>query len=290
MCKKIKILFGVFGLCCVLTGRLPAQNYNLEETLTGLLRGGYPASFLQSYMEPFTTAMGTSINGVSFHSAKVNFFPHIEFGANTVYVSVPETDRYFSYEGRQYPTFFGPSLSVPDDNINGSGLTGYMIPLIQLDLGMFSSFQASVRGTHYRIPEMGEINLFGLGVKYGLSDLVTLEALHMDLSVQAFYHAYSIGDWLSSGSFAINVQSSTRLSILPLEFFAGLGYERVSLKVKTDNLSGIGDDAIGDILIDGKNGVRLTLGAGLSVWIVNLHAEYDFGFYDSAGGGLSLRF
>jgi len=290
MFRRVKILVGFFVLCCTLTGRLSAQNYDLEETLTGILRDGYPASFLQDYMETFTTAMGTTINGSSFHSAKVNFFPHLEIGVNAVYLSVPEKAQYFSYEGRQYPTFFGPFAPGVNDSIYGSGLTGYMLPLLQLDLGMFSSFQASVRGTRYNIPEMGQINLFGLGVKYGLSDLITLDALRMDLSVQAFYHAYSIGDWLSSGSFAINIQNSTSLSTFPLEFFAGLGYERVSLKVKTDNLSGIGEDAIGDILIDGKNGVRLTLGMGLSVLIFNLHAEYEYGVYDSAGGGVSIRF
>jgi hypothetical protein len=290
MFRKIKILSGVLVSCCILTGRISAQDYNLEESLTGFLRNGYPATFLQKYMEPFTTALGTSINGSSFHSAKVIFFPHLEISANAVYLSVPEEARYFNYEGRKYPTFFGPYTPGLNDSIEGSGLTGYMLPLLQLDLGMFSSFQASVRGSRYRIPEMGQINLFGLGVKYGLSDLITLETLHMDLSVQAFYHAYSIGDWLSSGSFAINVQNSTRLSAIPLEIFAGLGYERVSLKIKTENLSGVGGDAIGDILIDGENGVRLTLGMGMSVLVFNFHAEYDFGVYDSAGGGVSLRF
>jgi len=289
MSGKYNILFTIMMVLGVSAGRSDAQDYHLGNTLAGILNKGYPASYIQGYMQSFATAMGTSVNGTSFHSARVNFFPHVEIGINAVYISVPDEARYFLYNGQERQTFFGP-LSNELDDISGSGMSSFTIPQIQLDLGMFSYFQASLRVTRYNISEMGEISLLGLGVKYGLSDLVSIDFIPLEVSVQAFYHAYSIEDWLSSGSFAINLQNSARLAFLPVEIFAGLGYERVSLKIKSDNLPGIGENAAGDIPIDGKNGVRITLGAGLQVWLINMHAEYNYGFYNSAGGGLSIRF
>ena len=282
--------YGKILLLLVLSAvSLQAGDYNLGKTLSDMLKSGYPVAYIQGYMKPLTTAMGTSINGASFHSAGVNFFPHMEIGAGYIFISVPENARYFRYNGQSYPTYFGPR-SEENGTIPGSGLTGYNLPLLQLDLGMFSYFQASLRGTHYTISDMGEIRLFGVGVKYGLSDLVTIDFMPLDLSVQAFYHAYGIESWLSSGTFAINVQISSRFAIIPLELFTGLGYERVSLKVKSENLPDIGENAAGDILIDGDGGVRITLGAGINLFLFNLHAEYNYGFYSSTAAGLSIRF
>ncbi len=290
MYRKLENWLAIFLMVQLLSLKSAAQDFQLENTLSNIINKGYPPSYVQGYMQPFTTAMGTTVNGASFHTARVSFFPQVEIGVNAIYISVPEDAQYFAYNGQRRPTFFGPdSLNVSAD-VPGSGINHYTIPHLQLNLGMFSYFQASVRATKYKIPEMGEINLLGFGVKYGLSDLIPTDFMGLELSVQAFYHAYGIGDWLSSGTFAINVQSSAQLPFAPVDIFTGLGYERVSLKIKTDRLSGIGDSTVGDILIDGKNGVRFTFGMGFQIFIFNLHAEYNLGFYNSAAGGISMRF
>ncbi len=277
------ILLGVFARNTI------GQEYHLGRTLAGILNKGLPGTYIQGYMQAFATAMGTAVNSGSFHSAKVNFFPHVEIGLDAISMSLPDEARYFSFNGEQQPTFFGPqadgSAGVP-----GSGLTKFTLPQLQVDIGMFSFFQASLRATKYKIDQMGEIQLFGLGVKYGLSDLVTIDFLPLEVSVQAFYHAFSIEEWLSSGTFAINLQNSVELSFIPVEVFAGLGYERVSLKIKTNNLPDVGANGVGDILLDGKNGVRISAGLGLQLMIFNLHGEYNYGFYHSAAGGISIRF
>jgi len=290
MYRKLENWFTIFLILELLSLKSAAQEFQLENTLSDILDKGYPPSYVHGYMQPFTTAMGITVNGASFHTAKVSFFPKLEIGVNVVYISVPEDARYFMYDNERKPTFFGPDSPDVTADVPGSGILRYTIPHLQVNLGMFSYFQASVRATRYKIPEMGEINLLGFGVKYGLSDLLLTDFMGLEFSVQAFYHAYGIGSWLSSGTFAINIQSSARLPFAPVDIFSGLGYERVSLKVKTDRLSGIGNNAVGDILIDGKNGVRFTLGIGLEILIFNLYAEYNLGFYNSAGGGISMRF
>ena len=134
------------------------------------------------------------------------------------------------------------------------------------------------------------MDFFGIGVKYGLSDIVPMMAIPLDMSVQVIYHTYSIGNWLNSGTFAMNLHTSTDLKVIPLNIYGGIGYESTSLKLSTDEISDIGSSAVGDISINGQNKLKGTLGAGFTLWLLNIHAEYNFGVYNSAAAGAMIVF
>ena len=137
---------------------------------------------------------------------------------------------------------------------------------------------------------IGNMDFFFILLKYGLSDIVPMTTIPLDMSVQVIYHTYSIENWLNSGTFAMNLQTSTDLKVIPLNIYGGIGYESTSLKLSTDEIFDIGSSAVGDISINGQNKLRGTLGAGITFWLLNIHAEYNFGVYNSAAAGAMIVF
>lgn len=262
---------------------------NLESIIRDMLKRDYPVSYIQSYMQPFATAFGTAVVSGIYHRAFNKEFPHADLGIKAIRMKVPESGQYFKFENEKVPTVFGP-VTQDSAKVPGTGCHEYTIPMYQFSMGMFSGFEVMIRGSKYNISDIGNMDFFGIGVKYGLSDIVPIMAIPLDMSVQVIYHTYSIGNWLNSGTFAMNLHTSTDLKVIPLNIYGGIGYESTSLKLSTDEISDIGSSAVGDISINGQNKLRGTLGAGFTLWLLNIHAEYNFGIYNSAAAGAMIVF
>ncbi len=276
------------ALLTVLSSKAEAQD-NLETIVRDMLINEYPVTYIQSYLQPFATAFGTTVIGGIYHGAYAKEFPHSDLGIKAIKMQIPEDEKFFSYEDQKLPTVFGPATN-DSSSAPGTGLDNYVLPLFQANIGMFSGFEIMVRANKYNIPELGKMDFFGLGVRYGLSDIIPVTVIPIDMSVQVIYHTYSMGEWLNSGTFAMNLQTSTELSAIPLTIYGGIGYESTSLKLTTEEISDIGNYAVGDISINGKNKTRATIGAAISLFIFNVHAEYNFGKYPSAAAGALVVF
>ena len=282
------LIFLITAFVSILSNNAGSQD-KLENIIREMLINDYPVTYIHDYMQPFATAFGTTlISGIN-HRAYVKEFPHGDLGIKAIRIHIPDQDQYFTYENEEVPTVFGP-VTNDSSHATGTGLKKYALPIYQLNFGMFSGFEVMIRGNKYTIPEIGCMKFVGLGVRYGLSDIIPMTSIPLNMSVQVIYHTYSMGDWLNSGTFAMNLQTSTDLNVIPVTIFGSVGYERTTLKRSTDKIPDIGSYAVGDISINGKNKLRATIGAGVTLLLFNIHVEFNYGEYNSVAAGAMIVF
>jgi hypothetical protein len=260
---------------------------NIIEILSDPEKG---EDYLRGYTQPLSTAFGITSGGALYHRAYVKRLPHFDVGISVVRLPIPTSAKSFIWQGEEVPTFFGTD-SPPPDAVQGTNLSELTIPQIQLNLGLSADFELMIRGwSELNIAEIGEITVYGIGVKYGLSDLISLPEFPIDLSVQATYHVLRVSTWLKTGTFGMNIQSSADLAFVPIGIYGGLGYEATSMTIKTEEIPGIGDNAIGDVKLDGENGLRINFGLSYTLFFFTLNLDYNICKYNSIAGGAKIVF
>jgi hypothetical protein len=90
---------------------------------------------------------------------------------------------------------------------------------------------------------------------------------------------------MDAGSFSMNLQASIEVPVLPIDIYGGIGIDNSTLEVKTEKLE---DSNLGNVRIDGENNVRFNLGLSYTLLMLNLHADYNIGEYNSIGAGLMI--
>lgn len=238
--------------------------------------------YMKSYLQPFSTALGTSLGGSLYHRGYTKGFPRFDVGVSMAYVMIPDEDRTFRDPVLgSVPTIFGGGST----GVNGFDKGGFLLPVLHANVGLISSLEATGRFTKINIDYLGDLLIYGAGLKYGLSDFLPLPLL--DFSVQAIYHKFTLGDLMDAGTFSMNVQASIDVPVLPLDIYGGIGFDNSSLIVKTAEIGGNNQDW-GNLNIEGENGVRFTVGASYTLLFFNLHADYNIGTYNSLGAGLMI--
>ena len=269
---------------------LRAQN-NLENNVKIILSDqNKGAVYLKGYAQPLTTSFGVIMGGSLFHSADINLIPHLDIGLSIYSIKIPDKAKSFYWQGEPVPTFFGTEDPV-EGAVRGTELGKLMIPQLQLNLGLFTDFELMLRGNpSYKKDEIGEITIYGVGIKYGLTDLISITDFEIALSAQAAYHLLRVSNWLNTGTFSMNVQASKNLLFLPIGIYTGVGYDATSMTMSTDEISGIGDNAIGDVKLSGENGLRVLLGISVNIYFLSIHIDYNINKYNSIGAGVKLVF
>jgi hypothetical protein len=264
---------------------------NLENNVRIIL--GDPSKgepYLKKYTQSLTTSFGVIMGTALFHNAEVRTFPHLDIGLSAGYIKLPDKAKAFNWNGEQVPTFYGNDVP-PEGVVRGTNLSEYVIPQLQLNLGVVPDFELMVRGNpSHVIDEIGEITIFGIGIKYGLSDLITLPNFDLALSAQAAYHVLRVSNWLNTGTFGMNVQASKELPVIPIGLYTGVGYEATSMTMSTDEISDIGDNAVGDVKLNGENGLRFIIGFSLNIYFLTVNIDYNISEYNSVGAGAKLVF
>ena len=267
-----------------------AQN-NLENNIKLILSDVEKGEdYLRGYTQPLATAFGITMGGSMLHRAFTKTFPGFDAGLSIVYLKLPDKAKTFSWQNEAVPTVFGPA-DAPDNAIRGTGLNEIELPEVQINLGLTGDFELMVRGwPSHTISEIGEITVYGIGIKYGLSELISSPNFALDLSVQAAYHILRVSNWLNTGTFGMNIQVSKDLSGFPMGFYTSVGYEATSMTISTEEIPDIGENAIGDVRLNGENGLRANFGIFVNLWIFNLHMDYNIGEYNSVAAGVLLGF
>jgi hypothetical protein len=290
--QSSKIIYTVFFL--VLLFHLPvtllAQN-NLENNVRIILNDPTKGEeYLRGYTQPLSTSFGIIMSGALFHRAHIILIPHLDIGLSFYSIKMPEKSKTFKWNEESVPTFFGihdPAGSA----VRGANLSHIMIPQLQLNLGLFTDFELMIRGNpSYSIDEIGEIIIYGIGIKYGLSDLISIPEFDLALSAQSTYHILRVSNWLNTGTFNMNVQASKDVQFFPLVVYLGVGYDATSMTMSTNEITGIGDDGVGDVKLNGENSLRILFGLSLNVYFLTLNLDYNISEYNSFGGGLKLVF
>jgi len=288
--NAFKIL--IFCLLVVVPVLSPAQEgleNNLENNVRIILSDPTKGTgYLRGYMQSLTTSFGIIAGTALFHRADIQEFPHFNVGLSIAYLKVPDKAKTFGWLGENVPSFFG-SDNPPEGAVRGTNLSKYMVPQLQLNLGILTDFELMLRGNpSHVIEEIGEITVFGIGVKYGLSDLISIPDFDLALSAQASYHVLRVSNWINTGTFGMNVQASKQIPILPLGLYTGVGYEASSMTMSTDEIADIGEDAVGEIKLNGENGLRILFGMSLNIYFLTLHIDYNISKYNSVGAGVKL--
>jgi hypothetical protein len=283
-----KTILTVLGFILIIGAQSKAQTLfdeSVKEILSDPSKG---EQYLIGYTQPLATTFGTIMATGLFHRARVQTFPHFDVGITYIYLNLPENSKTFNWDGLPVPTALGTS-TPPDGIIPGTGISVVRVPQLQLNLGLTADIEVMLRTWPViKVPELGDINLSGLGIKYGLSDLVTSSEFPMDLSVQATYHLLSLSNWVDAGTFAMNIHSSKDIPGLPIGVYTGLGYEVTSMTMRTDDIPGIGTMGIGDVKVNGQNGLRFVIGLNLNIWIFTMNADYEVGYYNAFAAGLKI--
>lgn len=198
-------------------------------------------------------------------------------------MTIPSKDKTFTDEiGNEVATVFGSTSST----IPGFDKGALMIPYLQANIGLFANLEATGRFTSVNVDYLGDLTIYGVGLKYDLSDLVPLKLI--DLSAQAMYHKFALGNLMDAGAFSMNLQASVGIPVLPIDVYGGLGFDNSTLEVTTDKLEE--PSTLGKVRIDGKNSVRSNIGLSYTLLMFNLHADYNIGEYNSIGAGLMIVF
>ncbi len=271
------------------------QAADLREYLASILNKGYGIEYLKSYTQPFANSAGIAMNGAVYYRGTTKAFPGFDIGIKTTYIILPDESLYFVSEkpspgtSQKVPTIFG-NKQPPDNVVPGLGLNAFQLSLLQLNVGLFNNMEVMLRYSQSNTDNFSSMRLLGGGFKYGLSDLLLIEALPIDFSVQAMYHSLNLDNYLSSGSFGMNLHASSIIPKTPFTVYAGVMYENTSLVIKTNLLPVEDTFKYGNVSLRGKSDFNFNIGLNVEFLIFNLHLDYNFGYYQSITGGLMLVF
>ncbi len=249
--------------------------------------------YLVGYVKPFATAIGIGMGGALFHRGSAKTLPRFDVGISATYVMIPEEEKYFGVTlpglgDVTAPTVFGPTKTSNPMLIPGTDQNKFIVPVLHANIGLFANFEAMVRFATKDLGDFGRVTIYGGGLKYELSDLIPIPMFPIDFGVQAAYHKFTLGDYLSSGTFSMNFQASGSLPLIPFDVYGGVGYDISSTTIKTMEL--VPGTNLGDVTIDGDTGLRLNAGVSFTLLFFNVHADYNIGKYNSLSGGVMIVF
>jgi hypothetical protein len=265
---------------------------DFEDNLKDVISQGNKV-YLVGYVKPFATAIGIGMGGALFHRGSAKTLPRFDVGISATYVMIPEEEKYFGVTlpglgDVTAPTVFGPTKTSNPMLIPGTDENKFIVPVLHANIGLFANFEAMVRFATKDLGDFGRVTIYGGGLKYELSDLIPIPMFPIDFGVQAAYHKFTLGDYLTSGTFSMNFQASGSLPLIPFDVYGGVGYDVSSTTVKTMEL--VSGTNLGDVTIDGDTGLRLNAGVSFTLLFFNVHADYNIGKYNSLSGGVMIVF
>ena len=269
---------------------VPVNAQDLESRLSRLITDGFGKSYLENYIEPFSTALGTSLGGGMFHRASVKGFPRFDLGLSAVYIPIPDKAKTFESTSDivsgKVPTLFGSNSPQQAEAVKGLEQDVFLLPVLQANLGLIGNLEVSARYAALNIDYLGKLSILGGALKYGLSDLIPIPMFPLDFSVQAGYHKFTLGKIIDAGTFSMCFQTSYSVPILPVGFYGGIAYDNSSLTVNTEEI--VQGSDLGSVKVEGKNSIRYNAGVSMTFLIMNIHADYNIGEYNSFGLGVMI--
>ena len=289
MRKSTWIIILILGAASCLSGQ------GLEDDISV-----YTSENGRMYLQPLADAFSANLNSGLYRSAKIPRMSfHISLGLKVMGSFISESQKTFKpvaeynwtpAPGAELSTIFGKEGSV---NIDGQEFPGgiwntsiFPLAVPQLTIGSIFGTEATIRWIEYNIDEdVGDISLFGLGFRHSISQYIPL--CPVDLAAGFFRQTFKIGDMIEATTNVYGVQASYSLSVLC--FYGGIAYETGSLDIAYSHEED--GETIGIAFqLDAKNRTRLTAGLALDLFILKIHADYNFAGQRVALAGIDLGF
>lgn len=293
-------------------------------------------SLIEAYLSPFGNSLGASLNNGWYNTAKphklggfdVTFTLNMAFiGADHKSFNLDDITKGTNFVGDENtPTFLG-------DNTNGAwvsypnedGVQSFQMPDGIVDLGviplpMLQGGVGLIKGTEIdvrylpltEIGKIGEINMFGVGVKHDILQWIPLaSALPISVSIQAGHTNVNTAIVIPGTSeiedqdVSLNVKATTinllvSKKILMLTGYAGIGYNSstTTFEVTEKYTIGTGSNAIAfdpgvltKLEFQTENDFRMNFGLRFQLAILAIQANYTLSEYPVAtiGLGISIR-
>lgn len=258
-----------------------AYGQNLEDYITK-----YTEKNAAGYLQPLVNAISANLNSGWYHNAKIRktgFQGYL--GAVGMIAPVPDHKKYFiahteglfsPQQSTKAPTIFGNSESVV---LQGAGGTTYSFPggfevqavpllLPQLSIGSLYGTEFSFRFAKVDPGKrIGEVVIAGYGLRHSLSQYFA--AWPVDMALGYFRQSFKTGSLIDANINLISLHGSYGLSALIL--YTGLGYRIDALTLKYPHQGG--QTVLYEI--EEGNNIRFTLGAGLTLGLLELNADYS---------------
>ena len=262
----------------------------------------YSAETVTGYVQPVADLFGADMHAGYYHNAWIA--PSgFSLGFDIVAMGsiVQDAQKYYTantpagFDPATFKTatiFGGTGATVNFNGLSYKGSDGIfntsIFPLIVPQLRIGSLYGSDLTLRFITIPEIGEnkmpvITLWGVGVRHSISQYIPHSPV--DIAAGVYFNSFTVGDLMDFKGFAANIQASKSIKILIL--YGGIAYEnsKMNLAFKSTDPT---VPATVDIDLDGSNNFRFTVGVGLSLGIIKVFADANFGTVTSYSGGIGF--
>lgn len=273
----------------------------------------YTGANAEGYLEPLADAFGAALNDAFFYSAD------IPRSSLRISLEFPVMGVIFGDDDREFTAVteggFSPQTTVDDAptivgsgearRVSGDGGVVYAFPggfdlnsfglvVPQLRVGGLLGTEAIFRWFAFdpdTDSEFGDISLYGFGLRHSISQY--FDGLPLALAAGFMWQSFSVGendsgdDLIATDALSFGVQASRtlRAGFVSLEPFAGLSFDTFTMDVQYE--SDVTGDAV-DLDFDADNTIHLTVGAGLSLPLANVHGAWNFASRNSFNFGIAI--
>jgi hypothetical protein len=295
------VLRGAFGL--TVAGFLAAApaHAQLEDNLSSL-----STEQVQGYLGPLVSGLNTSLNSGIFKSGHVPTTGfNLTVDLKAAYMSFSDEDRVFTtpaipgYPSTEAPTVVGDEQSVAVDHETlgssaqfvypgGFDMGHFGVAVPQITIGSVLGTRAMVRYISLSLgdegDDLGDFEMLGIGGQHSISQY--LPGIPVDVAVGAMWQSFKIGDGIVDASaFAVNVTGSKRFgTVVSLEPYLGVGLDSFAMDAEYETTDG--EKFTADFERENKG--HLTLGTGINLPVIKIHAEFDIAAQTGFAGGLSF--
>lgn len=300
--------FALFVLIVCLAPPVSAQINDQLSAYTGANATGY--------LQPLANAFGADLNTGIFRSASIpRMHPTLRLEIEVMSVIFGDGDKTFRAvtengftpaQRVEAPTIVGSEKAVLVDGDGGTtyafpggfNLHSFALAAPQLRIGGIYGTEAIIRyfalkisGEGKESKDLGDIGLFGLGLKHSISQHI---AMPVDVSAGFFWQRFSLGKnnegdhLMTSNAFSFGVQASKKFAMFFVPY-AGLSYDTHKMDLAYDSKA-TGTEKTVDVNFEGTSTMHLTLGLMFNAPGMNLFGEYNVASQSSFSFGVGFGF
>jgi hypothetical protein len=296
---RLRLLPFLLAALLLLTAGATAQS-DLESVLQQ-----QSAQTVEGYIQPLVDMFGANMHAGYYHSAYVPVsgfsigFDIIAMGsvvqdAQKKYIA--NTPAGFDPGSFETATIFGgKGTIVSDKTITGLQFRGSdgifntsMFPLAVPQLRIGSLYGTEVLLRFAIIPEMNDgaipvTKLWGVGANHSLSQYIPNSPL--DIAAGFFYDSFTMGDIINFKGMTANLHASKSIKILIL--YGGVAWEKSTMNLAYNSSDTSVREEV-NLDLTGSNTFRFTMGVGVSLGIVKIFADANFGSVTHYSGGIGF--
>jgi hypothetical protein len=294
-----------FLLCVLIGGLVLFGSETTAQTELEKAIQQYGSATVGGYMQPVADLFGANMHAGYYHSA---YIPTSGFsiGIDLIGMGALVQDGQKTYEATA-PAGFSPATfktatifggkggSISHATIAGLQYKGSdgvfntsIFPLAVPQLRIGSLYGTEVVLRFIATPSIGDnkfpvLTFWGAGVRHSISQYIPQSPV--DIAASFFYSNFALGDLVKANGTSFGVQASKSIKILML--YGGLAWEKSTLDLSYKSSDPTAAPMV-DVSLNGANKFRFTVGVGVSLGILKIFADANFGTVTNYSGGIGF--